>query len=508
MPRINIEGVTIDGGIDFNSSIELNTVEYLIVAGGGGGGSRYGGGGGAGGVILSSYTYTPGTFLISVGAGGAGNTSKIALGAGDNGENSEIINPDTSTLGLAYGGGGGAGGPPNDNNDGNNGGSGGGGIPLNYPGTGTAGQGNDGGNVYSGYTMFRSAGGGGAGAPGSSDTSTGGSAGGIGISSTIAEGDVKYYGGGGGGGVLLGSGAGGDGGAGGLGGGGKGAGTSPGHDGIAATGGGGGGGGGTAGVDGGYNGGSGVVIIKYSASHSEAITTGNPTVIYNGLSWIYKWTTSGSITFPTLPTHISGLVGWYDMNSISLEDSEWIDISSNHNDATVSGVTISAAPAGHASTNITSAITGTPSDSILWPASVLPSTYTLLHVTRYAGAASNRIYQAYNTNWLSGHQGGDSGQYYHNGWMTDHSTDYYGNDWFITTDQNTTVRTNGIVRSTTGAGSPSYGRLSINNNSVLFPEYSDFQTVECIVYNRTLTTPECELIEQYLSGKYGIILGT
>jgi hypothetical protein len=45
-------------------------------------------------------------------------------------------------------------------------------------------------------------------------------------------------------------------------------------------------------------GGSGVVIIRYADSFDAAIaTTGSPTITVAGGYRVYKWTSSGSITF-------------------------------------------------------------------------------------------------------------------------------------------------------------------------------------------------------------------
>jgi hypothetical protein len=59
----------------------------------------------------------------------------------------------------------------------------------------------------------------------------------------------------------------------------------------------GGGGGGTRDGQGGL-GGSGVVIIRYGETYGAATsTTGSPTVTVTGGYRVYKWTSSGSITF-------------------------------------------------------------------------------------------------------------------------------------------------------------------------------------------------------------------
>lgn len=74
------------------------SITYLVVAGGGGGGATGGtgvpGGGGAGGLIESSSILSPGSYSVTVGAGGAiganGNDSvflsKTALGGGQGGD--------------------------------------------------------------------------------------------------------------------------------------------------------------------------------------------------------------------------------------------------------------------------------------------------------------------------------------------------------------------------------------------------------------------------------------
>ena len=60
------------------------------------------------------------------------------------------------------------------------------------------------------------------------------------------------------------------------------------------------GGGGAGGSDAnaGSNGGSGVVVVRYSDTYSPAsATTGSPTVTVSGGYRVYRWTSSGSITF-------------------------------------------------------------------------------------------------------------------------------------------------------------------------------------------------------------------
>jgi hypothetical protein len=255
------------------------TADILVVGGGAGGGGAAnvaGGGGGAGGFYLSTgNSLSAGTSqTILVGSGGAGTNGYT----GNNGGNSSF----GSISGTIYGGGGGS------NATGANGGSGGGGAGggSGGGGTGTAGQGNNGGSGAEGAgSTYFSGGGGGGGAysAGGTGTTTQGGAGGTGAGGTswsnytvidamgaaTGFGDYEsshYYFAGGGGGAT------GNNtssttyppGTGGYGGGGIGATQSAnGNDGMTNTGGGGGGTNGGTGAHRGYNGGSGIVIVRY-----------------------------------------------------------------------------------------------------------------------------------------------------------------------------------------------------------------------------------------------------
>lgn len=263
-PPVEGGSITDAGGYRYhtftsNGSLTVNRevpVEYLIVAGGGpggGGGSGNGGsGGGGGGVKTGSTTLAPGTYAVTVGAGGTAGTAATIT----NGEDSEIAGVD-SAVGGGHGGRTGVGAHPP-----NSGGSGGGATPTDTtPGAGVPGQGNDGGSIGVGG-IEACGGGGGAGAPGG-DTGPGArdpGNGGDGIEWPAGSGN--FYGGGGGGSNGTG-GAGGVVSQGGLGGGGFGhSGTGDAGSGEPNTGGG--GGGSRSGTPG--DGGSGIVIVRYPLS--------------------------------------------------------------------------------------------------------------------------------------------------------------------------------------------------------------------------------------------------
>ena len=262
-----------------------STVSYLVVAGGGSGGWQ-GGGGGGGGYLSGTSTPSVGTvYSIVVGGGAAarvtGNRYPGYRGGVSSGFN------------ISASGGGGGGSYVSATHpwrDGTSGGSGGGacGQASNaVGGGGTSGQGNAGGSV-TGWSSSRklSRGGGGAGAAAASGSAYTGMNGGVGKNSLITGINTGYAGGGGGNNSQTTARYGG-----GTGGGGTGGANNTGVSGGVNLGGGGGGG-----MDSGA-GGSGVVIISYPDTFGDATVTGNPTVTIAGGNKIYKFTSSGSITW-------------------------------------------------------------------------------------------------------------------------------------------------------------------------------------------------------------------
>jgi len=302
---------TSNGTFTVNSVGSNSQIEYLVVAGGGGGGMDMGGGGGGGGVLLGNTTITANTaYTITVGRGGwgaPGGSQYRGDGAGPqpgahqftipatNGANSSFVGGAISLTAVGGGAGGSSYYPYTPGPTGNNGGSGGGASGYSdggtrSGGTGTAGQGFDGGM---GGGQYYSGGGGGAGGAGRASGPTGREAtGGPGIYSDILG--IGYYWGGGGGGSAHSYEVGGDGGIGGGGGGAVGttfggAGYSngsaggggspnsqtntPGGNAGVFTGGGGGGSAHYNATNPGGNGGSGIVVVRYIVTDTTPTVT-------------------------------------------------------------------------------------------------------------------------------------------------------------------------------------------------------------------------------------------
>ena len=199
------------------------------------------------------------------------------------------------------------------------------------------------------------------------------------------------------------------------------------------------------------------------------------------------------------PLPVTNVYARYTADSFS--GTTWADISGNGRNATVTrGTVTKVSSTGNGAYKTFDTLQGGTGDGIQFPTDVLPSTYTLFHVTRYQGTANARIITGITNNWLSGHYGGSSGVAYHEGWITRSSPSFFGNDWLITTDQNSLYRGNGYTYGSSG-GSVN-ARLSVNAGSTA--EYSAWQCSEVIVYNRTLSALEYESVERFLSKKYEI----
>jgi hypothetical protein len=224
-------------------------------------------------------------------------------------------------------------------------------------------------------------------------------------------------------------------------------------------------------------------------------TTNQPLVKVNG-SWI------SLVNF--LPSNISGLVGWYLPENWT--GSQWTDASTAGNHVTAYEGTINYT-ASHSGSSVGASATfpviyGNTAAELNFPSAILPSTYTLISMTRYNGSAKQRILDGQNGNWLSGHWSGGSGLAYHNGWLTN-QTNRHGSNWVIGVDQNSLYRSKSQsvawTNDTGGGGSSTNLRLG----SVGY-EASEWMCAELIVYNRTLSSGEYTQLADYIQNKYGI----
>ena len=134
-----------------------------------------------------------------------------------------------------------------------------------------------------------------------------------------------------------------------------------------------------------------------------------------------------------------------------------------------------------------------------FPASVLPSEYTLFFVARYNGPNRGRIFQGDDPNWLSGFWSGLAGVALHGScsWTTNSQIDMHGYDWVIGADRSNSFRSNGVDR-TTNAACTGFSRLAINTGASP-TESSDFAVQSVLVYNRKLSDAEVLRVEAWLT---------
>ena len=87
----------------------------------------------------------------------------------------------------------------------------------------------------------------------------------------------------------------------------------------------------------------------------------------------------------------------------------------NRHGVLVAGTVSSGRAAGNGATNQISYVQGSSTARINWPGGSVPSSFTICSVTRYAGAARQRILQALQGNWLHGHHTGYAGSTHYEG---------------------------------------------------------------------------------------------
>ena len=210
----------------------------------------------------------------------------------------------------------------------------------------------------------------------------------------------------------------------------------------------------------------------------------------------------------SMPPVTSNMVGYYDVDS--WDGSRWNDMSGSNNHVTaVTGVvtlkSFSDNNAPLASSG--AALTGTTTTTLTWPAAILPSTYTLFHLTKYEGTSNRNRIVSSTTNWLSGHHRSspfELGVAHHNSWISSNSISNVlstqENEWVLSTDQNQKYRFQGTDKTfATSFSSTTNANLGINKFS---NENSDWAAALVLVYSRTLTIDEIIQVEGWIYSRF------
>lgn len=213
--------------------------------------------------------------------------------------------------------------------------------------------------------------------------------------------------------------------------------------------------------------------------------------------------TSGQISFgnflgkEAIPV-VSGLIAKY--TGESWNGSTLVDETGSGYNTNVSQGSVSINTSGNNGLKYISGGTGT---GLRFPSGILPSTYTILFLTRYNGSNRRRIMNGNSSNWLSGHWDGRAGAAYHEGWLH-YDADYYVNTWVLSTDQNSLYRSNRRERGTSGGTSST--ALTINYG--YYNEFSDWAFYCLFVYDRSLSASEILSMENYINSRYKTMIMT
>jgi len=205
-----------------------------------------------------------------------------------------------------------------------------------------------------------------------------------------------------------------------------------------------------------------------------------------------------TLTWPAdrIPPITTNLLAVYD--GTSWDGTKWNDIYGSYHATDIRGTITTTDVTGNGATKTVKALQGATTAGLRFPSGILPATYTLFHVTRTTGGTKARIVTGSNNNWLSGHHGGNSGVAYHEGWLTE--GDKHGNNWVLSTDQNSLYRSNGVTRSSSGGSAST--NLTVNYGT--YSEYSDWQCAFLCVYSGTMSAGNYASVESWLSTRFGI----
>lgn len=204
-----------------------------------------------------------------------------------------------------------------------------------------------------------------------------------------------------------------------------------------------------------------------------------------------------SATDSRIPPITTNLLAVYDGNSWT--GSQWSDIYGSYHATDIRGTITSANTTGNGASKTFKALSGNTSAGLRFPSGILPSTYTLFHVTRTTGTRQ-RIITGSNNNWLSAHWGTRSGVAYHEGWVTSSDNYIFNDNWVYSTDQNYLYRGNGTTYGTSGGGAST--NLSVNYGA--YSEYSDWSCAFLAVYSGTMSSTDYTTVENWMKNKYGL----
>jgi hypothetical protein len=139
------------------------------------------------------------------------------------------------------------------------------------------------------------------------------------------------------------------------------------------------------------------------------------------------------------------------------------------------------------------------------------STFTIIAAARYSGATRGRIITSNTNNWLLGHWGSTTENYYAEGWISAVGAGANDTNWRIlaaTENYGSDLRSlyvnNAVKVSNSTSGSAGFNGLSVGRWGGGASEYSTCEVSFIYVYNRILSTTELTQNYNALRGRFGL----
>ena len=177
------------------------------------------------------------------------------------------------------------------------------------------------------------------------------------------------------------------------------------------------------------------------------------------------------------------------------------DVSGNNrgNMTTTGTITKATASGNGASGNITY-ISGGTSATCTFPTGSIPSTFTILGLTRYTGATKYRILQGLNTNWHQGHRNNGRGQTYYQKWISS-STLNIGNitDWLCCIGKNSGSTPYNIIVDGIGVGTATGGSGGISMKINGTSDTSDWAMSCVMIWDQYLNDFEMRALNRLIN---------
>jgi len=219
------------------------------------------------------------------------------------------------------------------------------------------------------------------------------------------------------------------------------------------------------------------------------------------MSWKIK---GKSFTFSEEPIVQSGLVLNLDAGNIesySGNGTTWYDLSGNGNHMTLTG-----SPSYLNNNGGVLSFNGSNQYGELSGLNYSSTTFTIIAASRYSGATRGRVISSISNNWLFGHWGNGSEEYYAGGWIFQGSPN--DTNWRIyaatenhSADQRSFYVNNTARVTNSTAGSAGFNGLSVGRSGV-YGEYSTCEVSFIQVYDRILTANELTQNYNALKGRY------